>query len=314
MLRNALVRLAMIGLLWTPLYAWHGNGHYSVAYIAQSYLIEHDPEALEWANSLLEPYKEMCGENLYPFVESATWPDKIRDADWNIMFNHHFVSHFWFDEGAKPYDYDKSPHANVVFAIEEHSNHLASNAEDRYGSSKSLMGKSISLRNLIHYVGDIHQPLHASERVTPNRLNGDEGGNLFIIDHYHNPSIDNLHFVWDHMFGPLENDIRTNLPAEKYQTIANLAESIMEENTMYDLQDQLQENKTPESWGLESNQIARDFAYNGLTEGQDLPQAYQEKGYQICRERVALGGYRLGMLISKIYQEAYGTNAPTYSA
>jgi len=55
--------------------------------------------------------------------------------------------------------------------------------------------KSYALRLLIHYLGDIHQPLHASSRVDSRYPKGDRGGNSFRV-----PSIDgasNLHSVWD---------------------------------------------------------------------------------------------------------------------
>lgn len=55
--------------------------------------------------------------------------------------------------------------------------------------------KSFALRLIIHYVGDIHQPLHASSRVDSKYPKGDAGGNFFKV-----PSKDgvkNLHAVWD---------------------------------------------------------------------------------------------------------------------
>lgn len=48
---------------------------------------------------------------------------------------------------------------------------------------------------IIHYVGDIHQPLHAVAEVDSTYPNGDAGGN-----YEHIPSEDgvsNLHSVWD---------------------------------------------------------------------------------------------------------------------
>jgi S1/P1 Nuclease len=41
--------------------------------------------------------------------------------------------------------------------------------------------ESFILRLLIHYIGDIHQPLHATAKVNPNYPKGDMGGNLFTI-------------------------------------------------------------------------------------------------------------------------------------
>ena len=54
---------------------------------------------------------------------------------------------------------------------------------------------STAMRLLMHYTGDIHQPLHATARVNADYPAGDRGGNSFPL-----PSIDgakNLHSVWD---------------------------------------------------------------------------------------------------------------------
>ena len=56
-------------------------------------------------------------------------------------------------------------------------------------------GLSTAMRLLMHYTGDIHQPLHATSRVNKEYPAGDRGGNSFPF-----PSIDgakNLHSVWD---------------------------------------------------------------------------------------------------------------------
>ena len=39
------------------------------------------------------------------------------------------------------------------------------------------LSDSYHLRLLIHYIGDIHQPLHAASRYTTVYPKGDEGGN-----------------------------------------------------------------------------------------------------------------------------------------
>lgn len=48
---------------------------------------------------------------------------------------------------------------------------------------------------IIHYVGDIHQPLHSTAEVNDSYPHGDNGGNYEQL-----PKIDgtaNLHAVWD---------------------------------------------------------------------------------------------------------------------
>lgn len=56
-------------------------------------------------------------------------------------------------------------------------------------------GLSTAMRLLLHYVGDIHQPLHATSRVNHEYMQGDRGGNSVVL-----PSVKgakNLHSVWD---------------------------------------------------------------------------------------------------------------------
>lgn len=55
---------------------------------------------------------------------------------------------------------------------------------------------SFALRLVIHYVGDIHQPLHSVSEVDKEYPKGDRGGNSEWID----PNVSgvgNLHSVWD---------------------------------------------------------------------------------------------------------------------
>lgn len=56
----------------------------------------------------------------------------------------------------------------------------------------------MAMRLLIHYVGDIHQPLHCTSRVDKNYPKGDRGGNLFPIPPEGDEGdIKELHAAWD---------------------------------------------------------------------------------------------------------------------
>ena len=50
---------------------------------------------------------------------------------------------------------------------------------------------------LYHMVGDVHQPLHATARVTAAHPEGDAGGNLFKLAIPQEPRVTNLHTFWD---------------------------------------------------------------------------------------------------------------------
>lgn len=58
-------------------------------------------------------------------------------------------------------------------------------------------GKSLALRLLIHFMGDIHQPLHCSDRYTTENPKGDKGGNDFALKNHY--SANELHAVWDNV-------------------------------------------------------------------------------------------------------------------
>ncbi len=47
----------------------------------------------------------------------------------------------------------------------------------------------------MHYVGDLHQPLHAVARITEQDPTGDAGGNSF--DLLGQGDVENLHSLWD---------------------------------------------------------------------------------------------------------------------
>ena len=57
------------------------------------------------------------------------------------------------------------------------------------------LGRSYALRLLIHYVGDVHQPLHSTSRVNAEFPAGDRGGNSFPLPNHY--AANNLHSVWD---------------------------------------------------------------------------------------------------------------------
>ena len=285
--------------------AWHGNGHYITAYIAQQWLLENNFEALKWANDLLAPYTEVCGENLYPFVESATWLDKIKDQGWHNYDNQHFTENYWFDEGAPVTQFLPAVFANSTYGVKEATSTLQSTREDIYGSSKKILGKSLAVRILTHLLGDIHQPLHNSERVTPDKPAGDVGGNDFIIKHYGQKNMDNLHFIWDEMFEDYSESIRTNLPKDKYLFIQAKGDLIMQEYPLSSLDAQIKANNTTVSWVQEGLQLAQALVYKGITENTELPEWYIQQSATLCRQRVAIGGYRLGILLGSIYDKLY---------
>ena len=66
--------------------------------------------------------------------------------------------------------------------------------DDTHGTSVKF-AQTFNLRLLIHYLGDVHQPLHTVTRYSYEHKGGDMGGNLFKIKSDYD--ITNLHAFWD---------------------------------------------------------------------------------------------------------------------
>lgn len=162
--------LTAIGAAPSSALAWGYEGHQIIAHIAASEL---SPAARSQVSDLLG------GDAETEMVAVSTWADEIRPmrretAPW------HFV-----DIPIRSSGYDAARDcANddcVVAQIER---------DQRIVADKSLAApvRVEALRFLIHFVGDVHQPLHASN-------NNDRGGNevrVILGDRR-----TNLHAVWD---------------------------------------------------------------------------------------------------------------------
>jgi hypothetical protein len=292
-------------------FAWNDTGHKSVAFIAYSRLT---PAARVRVNELLRKhpmFKQFARsfdstlDERTRFMLFATWPDFIRDDD-------HFVSTPFADAACKPTGTpgtsvfpqypgfpDMQRHEDwhfddVPFSTDGTPMHPACqpNAlteivaieKDLADAGTPDAVKSFELPWLLHLVGDVHQPLHASSRFSAAITNGDRGGNLVKLD---NGS--NLHSLWDQAVG------QSTTP----EFIALLATAIMDETADADA-------RTPQDWIDESAGIARATAYGFQGAGTKDDPAVITLGYvkqmnSICRKRVAQAGYRLATALNQAF-------------
>lgn len=75
------------------------------------------------------------------------------------------------------------------------------------------------------------------------------------------------------------------------------AKAIMEEFPREKLQLNSVIRFDPESWAQESFKIAETEVYKGIVEHSPVSQEYIDKARKLCKERIALGGYRLAVTI-----------------
>ncbi|OOG37458.1 S1/P1 nuclease [Rhodanobacter sp. C05] len=156
--------------------AWGPVGHSVVAELAQRHL---SPAAEAEVERLLAP------ERTTSLADIANWPDQIQDdparaALWKQTRSQHYIN---FHDG----DCDYVPPRDcrdgrcVVAALQYYVGVLG----DR---SQPDAARREALKFVVHFVGDIHQPLHAGYR-------DDKGGNTYQVQFDGKGS--NLHKVWD---------------------------------------------------------------------------------------------------------------------
>ena len=271
-----LIKIGLIILLATGCanlcFAWNAFGHRLVAQIAYNNLSEHAKQVFNHYNHALD--KEYRPQN---FVNAASWLDSLRFQDVNWYDHLHYIN--------IPFSWDgtyltKPPAANVVWAISQAVavlNNPSSNDFD----------KGLSLRILIHVLGDIHQPLHAAAQFSKHFPNGDRGGNLLALGK--NSVAGNLHGYWDKGAGLLK------VKSLRGQKLNKQADFLLAKSPCKPEKNIL----SPQEWALESHQLAIKVAYT-IHYGQKPNKIYQRKVKQIAEERIVLAGCRLAAILNDI--------------
>lgn len=166
--RLPLVSLAVLSFS-LPAFAWGPNGHRVVGRIAERHLT---PQAAAAVKALL-------GQDT--LAEIATWGDDIRsDPKWKKADPWHYVT----IEDNETYETSrKNPAGDVIEAIRRYEGVL------RNRQSSSREDQIVALKFLVHFVGDIHMPLHVGR-------GNDRGGNEIQVNWFRGQM--NLHAVWDY--------------------------------------------------------------------------------------------------------------------
>ena len=192
-LLSLVLTVCLIGLLPLRAAAWGSDGHKIVAGIAYWRLQQlHAKNALKNISKILTANLGAEEMDLRPWniYDAAVWPDDIRNiSDYNWAKPLHFVS-IPLDKKNDPtamdkYDQDsvcissaKIPEGVCVIGGLNHYLKVLSTPS----SSKKDRLEAVSF--IIHFMGDIHQPLHTSEDKTfINFMGGNEdrGGNYRFI-------------------------------------------------------------------------------------------------------------------------------------
>jgi hypothetical protein len=169
--------------------------------------------------------------------------------------------------------YRSPPEGDVLEAIERFRAALSNRSLPRSERAEAL-------RFLVHFVVDIHQPLHVGRA-------DDRGGNT--IDVRLRGERMNLHRVWDS--GAFD---RSSAPLADYARA--LADSIDESDTMR----RESASIDPRRWAAESLAL-RETVYDFDRRSGELPDRYLDALERVTRERLTLAAARLAAMLNDAF-------------
>lgn len=163
-----------------------------------------------------------------------------------------------------------------------------------YPDEEENVSTSYALRLLIHYIGDLMQPLHNENLYDADNLKGDSGGNSFTLPYHY--GADELHAVIDVMVYSQHNSIPRPISNDDWTDLQTTVSDLMTRNEDVVENAYVYENTNFFGWGKESYDLGITF-YDGIEKDVALPQDWIDEKLVITEQRVMLAGYRLAYLI-----------------
>jgi len=299
--RAALVALALI-LLTGSAFAWDATGHMVVTRIAWMRLspatrarvvalLAQAPADAGLAS--LRPAASSTDADLMFTAYASTWPDIVRAQEPAARHAYHrpiwhYINWFWRegpDHTVVPVPGLEPDSITIVVELARQGAIVAD-------TTAPAADRAVALAWVLHLGGDIAQPLHASGRVTDQSPRGDHGGNDFHLD-----SAMSLHWYWDRI-------LTARYPRSDAESddayIARVADAVMAhapaDSTMW-----VWQPDPFERWAKESLLAAQTQVYCcGVAQGVAAPPEYLAHTDQTSEPRIALAGYRLAALLTKL--------------
>lgn len=279
MLRPLIALAALIGLA-SPASAWWEYGHESVATIAMASV---KPETRRAIGRLLAraDLVETPACPTRTIEQASVWADCVKNKPYRDRYSYAYNWHYQNIDVCKPFDLKANcPDGNCLARQTERAARLLA---DR---GEPLRIRVEALLFLVHFVGDLHQPLHAGDRR-------DRGGNDMKADYGFRPN-SNLHSIWDGLLADRAISTPTGGPAGILAEVAPADRPAMAKGDV-------------EAWSRENWQVAHD-AYAALLGDACAPppatrpvltNAKIEALIPVLRQQVARGGLRLARMLDE---------------
>ncbi|HXY30058.1 MAG TPA: S1/P1 nuclease [Gemmatimonadaceae bacterium] len=297
-----------IALTAAPALAWDATGHEVVARIAWNAmsqttrqrvidLLERAPADSRIAD--LEPNSgpRTVRDRTF-FSLASTWADAASRSQGSDApakgYGHpnwHYINIAWSRTAAGRAVADTFIRANEPNVVER----LAALERSVVDPARPASQRAVDLAWILHLVGDVHQPLHASTFVSAEFPDGDRGGTRVRLRH------GTLHSWWDHA---LTDGDRRRQNESRDDYIERVANAIAERYPRAALA-AVVEDARPIAWARESLETAEDSVYTSeVVPFGKPPAAYRQRTTRTAELRCALAGYRLAALLDQLFGSA----------
>jgi hypothetical protein len=235
---------------------WGQNGHRVTGEIAENHLKKRAKKKID---------KLLKGQSL-AFV--STYADEIKsDSAYRTYYPWHYIN---MDLDQSYAEASKNPKGDLVTGITKCIEVL------KDGES-SFEDKSFHLKMLVHFVGDLHQPMHIGQKE-------DKGGNSVKVQWFGKGT--NLHAVWDTKMIEYWNMSYLEL-AESAEYLSKKQIKAIEVGTLAD-------------WVDEIHEVTRKV-YKSAEVGENLRYRYSYEHFDTVREQLQRGGIRLAKILNDIF-------------
>ncbi len=252
----------MLHFFVLPALPWGQEGHRVIARVAAAHL---SPQAREAISRILGPDTD--------FVSVSTWADEVR-RDRPESGPWHYINIPITAGRSAPTTY--CPAEGCV------TGRIKSLIQSLKDPATSPSVRRESLKYLIHFIGDMHQPLHAGDRK-------DRGGNDVNVVFFGQDS--NLHRVWDS--GIL---FRMKIPEKELAAALDGKIKASERKKWA--------RGGVDDWIWDSQKASKKTAYGRLTKSSPLrlDEQYQRRAEPVVRVQLAKAGIRLASVLNDIWR------------
>ncbi|MDE3197555.1 MAG: S1/P1 nuclease [Acidobacteriota bacterium] len=296
-------------------FGWGCEGHQIVASIARLHL---SPEASATIDRLLRgnpidpSIERFCKDRpADPMADAATWADDIKNSQKTGVWHYVDIPLTVNGPGSLA---SWCPPIGPSVGGKDRPGCITSALEYEWSilkdTGKPANERADGLRYVIHFVGDIHQPLHDSD-------NNDHGGNCTSLKFFAEDRPANLHAIWDYSL------IQRELSHEK--TTQTKYAQTLDGRFLRRWSEWGARKVDPVAWAWEGNALAKSVTYGDLKPAIPVeppnPQAncstergkvsalhiavsdeYFRASLPVIDEQLAKAGYRLAELLNETFR------------